>query len=49
MKKNCKDCIKNNRKPNAIGCLECSVYKNNLNNIAEKNLKNPKKSLDIKN
>ncbi len=26
--KNCNDCIKNNRKPNAVGCLECSQHKN---------------------
>lgn len=26
-KKDCKECIKNNRKPNAIGCLECSKNK----------------------
>ena len=26
-KKNCKDCIRNNRHPNAIGCLECKVFK----------------------
>ena len=27
MSKNCKDCIKNNRRPNAVGCLECAVVK----------------------
>ena len=32
MSKNCNDCIKNNRHPNAVGCLECSVFKNNYNN-----------------
>ena len=26
-KKDCKECIKNNRKPNAIACLECSKCK----------------------
>lgn len=25
--KNCSDCIKNNRKPNAIGCLSCKTAK----------------------
>ena len=31
--KNCKDCIKNNRKPDAVGCLQCSVNKSRYEKI----------------
>lgn len=35
MAKNCDDCIKNNRNPNAVGCLECSVVKKKKKKIKD--------------
>lgn len=35
MTKNCDDCIKNNRKPNAVGCIECSVVKKKKKKIRD--------------
>lgn len=35
MKKNCDECIKNNRNPNAVGCIECSVVKNKKKKIRD--------------
>jgi len=34
--KDCKECIKNNQKPNAVGCLGCSKYKKLIANIGVK-------------
>ncbi len=34
--KNCEDCIKNNRHPNAVGCLQCSVTKAWYDKLKEK-------------